>query len=177
MQFMSGSMGWADNIILAMAPLGIITIVVSAIRVGGPSWLKALIGRARENLAAAEVELMSSTSDEVCELWNGREMVRCMGSAPVVELICLLPKNKSDTKPPAPEHERSSTKLQSFRNLFGFTCRLPKEDEPVAKTPPAKSQNSSSSPKTFCIERTHFENVLHEFGMYSANISPLETAS
>lgn len=40
MQFMSQSMGWADDIILAMAPLGIITAIVAAIRVGGPSWLK-----------------------------------------------------------------------------------------------------------------------------------------
>ena len=30
-------MGWADNIILAMAPLGVMTIIVGAIRVGGPS--------------------------------------------------------------------------------------------------------------------------------------------
>ncbi|KAK2796930.1 hypothetical protein FQN50_009389 [Emmonsiellopsis sp. PD_5] len=58
MQFMSQSMGWADNIILAMAPLGIITAVVAAIRVGGPSWLKAIVGRARENLAVAEAEVM-----------------------------------------------------------------------------------------------------------------------
>ncbi|KAM0376593.1 hypothetical protein ACHAO7_011449 [Fusarium culmorum] len=64
MQFMSQSMGWADNIILAMAPIGIITAIVASIRVGGPSWLKAVIGRARENLAVSEVELMSSTSDE-----------------------------------------------------------------------------------------------------------------
>lgn len=91
MQFMSQSMGWADNIILAMAPLGIITAIVSAIRVGGPPWLKAIIGRARENLAVAEVDLMSSTSNEVCELWNGREVVRCMGSAPIAQFICLLP--------------------------------------------------------------------------------------
>ncbi|KAF9772568.1 hypothetical protein IL306_009724, partial [Fusarium sp. DS 682] len=93
MQFMSQSMGWADHFILAMAPIGIITIIVSAIRVGGPSWLKAIIGRARENLAVAEAELMSSTSKEVCELWNGQEVVRCMGSAPVTEFICLLPKD------------------------------------------------------------------------------------
>jgi hypothetical protein len=83
-------MGWADNIILAMAPLGIITAIVGAIRVGGPPSLKAVIGRARENLAVAETELMSSTSKEVCEVWNGREVVRCMGLAPVVEFICLL---------------------------------------------------------------------------------------
>ena len=90
MQFMSQSMGWADNIILAMAPLGIVTAIVAAIRVGGPSWLRAVIGRARENLAVSEAELMSSTSKEVFEVWNGQEVVRCMGLAPVVEFICLL---------------------------------------------------------------------------------------
>lgn len=88
---MSQSMGWADNIIFAMAPLGILTAIVSAIRVGGPTWLKAIIGRARENRAVAEAELMSSTSNEVCELWNGRQVVRIMGSAPVREFICLQP--------------------------------------------------------------------------------------
>jgi hypothetical protein len=88
---MSQSTGWADNVILAMGPLGIITAIVGAIRVGGPSWLKALIGRARENLAVAEAELMSSTSKDVCELWNGQAVVRCMGSAPIAEFICLLP--------------------------------------------------------------------------------------
>ncbi|KAK1729114.1 uncharacterized protein BDZ83DRAFT_67527 [Colletotrichum acutatum] len=36
---------------------------------------------------------MSSTSTEVCELWNGHEVVRCMGSAPVAEFICLLPES------------------------------------------------------------------------------------
>lgn len=37
MQFMSRAMGWADDIILAVAPLGIITAIVTAIRVSGPS--------------------------------------------------------------------------------------------------------------------------------------------
>jgi hypothetical protein len=96
MQFMSQSMGWTDNIILAMAPIGIITAIVASIRVGGPPWLKAVIGRARENLAVSEVELMSSTSKEVCEVWNGQEVVRCMGLAPVVEFICLLHYTNTD---------------------------------------------------------------------------------
>jgi len=91
MQFMSQSTGWADNIILAMAPLGIITAVVGAIRVGGPSWLKAIIGRARESRAIAESELMSSTSNEVCELWNGQEIVRVMGEGLIREFILLFP--------------------------------------------------------------------------------------
>jgi len=44
-QFLSLSMGWADNILLAMGPIGIITIVVSAIRIAGYRWLQAIIGR------------------------------------------------------------------------------------------------------------------------------------
>jgi hypothetical protein len=79
--------GWV--IVFAMAPLGIITAFVSAIRVGGPNWLKALVGRARENIAAAEVEVMSSTSHDVCELWNGKAIVRTAGRPMVKQLIYL----------------------------------------------------------------------------------------
>ena len=86
-QFMSQSMGWWDHIIFAMGPLGILTAIVSAIRVGGPNWLKALIGRAREGRAAAEMEIMSSTSSEVSELWNGSQIVRVMGSSPMVQIL------------------------------------------------------------------------------------------
>jgi hypothetical protein len=96
MQFMSQSTGWADNIILAMAPLGIITAIVGAIRVSGLSWLKAIIGRARETRAVAKSELMSSTSKEVCELWNGQEIVRVMGSGPIREFIVLMPEGSGE---------------------------------------------------------------------------------
>ncbi|TQV91901.1 ankyrin repeat protein [Cordyceps javanica] len=92
MQFMSQSMGWADCVALAVAPIGVITIIVSAIRVAGPTWLKAIIGRARENLSTAEIELMSSTSTEACELWNGRNVVRCPGSGQILQFVCLVPK-------------------------------------------------------------------------------------
>jgi hypothetical protein len=57
-QSTTGSMGWTDNIISAMAPLGIITAIAGAIRVSGSlKWLKSLIGRAREGRRDAEVEL------------------------------------------------------------------------------------------------------------------------
>ncbi|RPB07394.1 hypothetical protein P167DRAFT_609482 [Morchella conica CCBAS932] len=88
-QFMSESTGFSDNILFAMAPIGIITASVGAIRIGGPNWMKAVIGRARENRAIAEIELMSSTSHEVCELWNGQQIVRIMGAPPIRELICI----------------------------------------------------------------------------------------
>lgn len=79
-QFLSLSMGWADNILIAIGPLGIMTILVSAIRVSGVKELKTLIGRARESRATAEAELLSSTSEEVCEMWNGHEIIRTHGS-------------------------------------------------------------------------------------------------
>lgn len=43
------------------------------------------------------MELMSSTSQETCELWNGRDVVRCQGKAPVTEFICLAPVAGSET--------------------------------------------------------------------------------
>jgi hypothetical protein len=101
MQFMSQSTGWAENIILAIAPLGIITAIVGAIRVGGPTWLRAIIGRARESRAVVEAELMSSTSQEVCELWNGRQIVRVMGVGPIREFIILLPGEDGEVRGPA----------------------------------------------------------------------------
>lgn len=95
MQFLSQSTGWPDCIMLAMAPIGILTTIVSAIRVGGPAWLKAIVGRSMENLSAAEMELMSSTSHEACELWNGKDVVRCQGSPSIWEFICVLPRGKN----------------------------------------------------------------------------------
>ncbi|KAF2279078.1 uncharacterized protein EI97DRAFT_371595, partial [Westerdykella ornata] len=86
-QFLSLSLGWADNVLLAMGPLGIITTVISAIRVGGVRRLKALVGRAREGLATAERELLSSTSADVCELWSGQEVVRQFGKPQIKELV------------------------------------------------------------------------------------------
>ncbi|KAM5345163.1 hypothetical protein ACJ41O_011025 [Fusarium nematophilum] len=106
-QFLSQSTGLADCIVLAMAPVGVVTIIVSAVRVGGPTWLKAIIGRARENISTAEIELMSSTSRETCELWNGRNVVRCQGSGQIWQFICLFPGswNDGDVNCPNPEVE------------------------------------------------------------------------
>ena len=70
-----------------MVPLGIITAIVSAIRVSGPSWARAFIGRARETRATAELELLSSTSREVCEVYNGRGVVRTLGTPRLTQLI------------------------------------------------------------------------------------------
>lgn len=90
-QFLSESMGWADNILFAVAPLGVITGIVSAIRVGGPAWMKAVIGRAREGRAQVELELMSSNSPDVGEMWNGQAIVRVAGTPEVFEVVYTPP--------------------------------------------------------------------------------------
>jgi hypothetical protein len=38
-------MGWGDDVLLALAPIGIMTVVVSAIRVCGYQFMKSIIGR------------------------------------------------------------------------------------------------------------------------------------
>jgi hypothetical protein len=77
--FLAMSMDWTDNILIALGPLGIMTILVSAIRIAGIKRLKALIGRARESRETAEVELLSPTPYGVREMWNGFEIVRSFG--------------------------------------------------------------------------------------------------
>jgi hypothetical protein len=66
------------------------TAIAGAIRVQGHYLLKAFIGRARENYAAAEIDYLSSTSNEVCELFNGKGIIRTMGNPSVGQLIVLL---------------------------------------------------------------------------------------
>lgn len=86
-QFLSESTGLLDNIIFGMAPLGILTAVVSAIRVYGWPGLKAFIGRAQEPHGVAEAELCSSTSRDVCELWSEGGICRVFGRPKVLEFF------------------------------------------------------------------------------------------
>ncbi|RKK71337.1 hypothetical protein BFJ69_g11092 [Fusarium oxysporum] len=86
-QFLSETFTWYDHVIFACVPLGIMTAIAGAIRVQGHKFLKAFIGRARENKAAAEIEYMSSTSAEVGELFNGRGIVRTMGQPEIAQFI------------------------------------------------------------------------------------------
>ncbi|RPB06916.1 hypothetical protein P167DRAFT_530502, partial [Morchella conica CCBAS932] len=86
-QFLSESTGWADNILFAMAPLGIITAIVSAIRVAGFPWLRAVIGRSKEGQGLVELELMSSNSRDVGEMWNGQAVVRLVGEPTIFQFI------------------------------------------------------------------------------------------
>ncbi|RPA80560.1 hypothetical protein BJ508DRAFT_128500 [Ascobolus immersus RN42] len=87
-QYLSHTSSIWECVIFACAPIGIITAVVAAIRVGGTGSLKAIIGRAREPKADVELELMSSTSLDVCELWSDGGVARLGGTLPnIVEIL------------------------------------------------------------------------------------------
>ena len=55
-----------------MALLGILTIVVGAIRVSGYPTLRTLLGRTREPPSSSEIEFLFSTSSDICKTWERR---------------------------------------------------------------------------------------------------------
>lgn len=58
-QYLSESTSFLDYFIFAMAPIGIITAIVSTIRVCGSSSLRAFIGRSQEGESSIEAALVS----------------------------------------------------------------------------------------------------------------------
>jgi len=68
-----------------MGPLGIPAAITASIRASGYEFLKGLIGRAGESKAGIAKELMSSTSSEVCELWDGEKVVRLEATKPLIQ--------------------------------------------------------------------------------------------
>ena len=86
-QFLSESTSIWDYLIFAVAPLGIVTTIVSTIRVGGGPSLRAFIGRAQEGQRQVEAELCSSTSEDVCELYNNGGIARVFGNPKILEVV------------------------------------------------------------------------------------------
>ena len=85
-QYRSQSTSWVEDVVIAYTTLGILTTIVRAIRVGGATWMKAIVGHARESEGAVKVELMTSTSSDVCELQNSQGVIRVLGSSPIIKL-------------------------------------------------------------------------------------------
>ncbi|KKK19180.1 hypothetical protein ARAM_003200 [Aspergillus rambellii] len=86
-QFLSESTGLLDNIIFALSPLGILTALVSVIRVCGSPSLRALIGRAQEAPGEAENELLSCVSETTAELFNDGGISRVLGRPRILEVV------------------------------------------------------------------------------------------
>ncbi|KAK6535083.1 hypothetical protein TWF281_006380 [Arthrobotrys megalospora] len=95
-QFLSESLTIWDNIIFAMAPLGLLTAVVSVIRVCGSASLRAFIGRAQEGPGVAEIELLSCTSETTAEIYNEGGIARVFGEPQILEVVVVKPKDTGD---------------------------------------------------------------------------------
>lgn len=87
-QFLSESISALDNVIFALSPLGVLTAVVSVIRICGSSSLRAFVGRAQEGPAEAESELLPCVSESTAELFNDGGVARVFGRPKIVEVLC-----------------------------------------------------------------------------------------
>lgn len=95
-QFLSESTSILDSVIFAMGPLGVITTIVSLIRVCGTPELKAFIGRAQEGAGQAEVELCSSTGRDICEMFQNGAITRVVGRPKLLQFVYVPPDMESD---------------------------------------------------------------------------------
>lgn len=108
-----------------MAPIGVLTAVVSAIRVGGDASLRAFIGRAQEGSGNAEAELCSSTSRDVCELSNNGGIARVFGRPKILEVV--HDKERTFNLRPDPEVPDVSDKAGTY--TFKEYFNLPEQKE------------------------------------------------
>ncbi|EEQ28742.1 pfs [Microsporum canis CBS 113480] len=137
-QYLSECLNMTDIIIFSMAPLGIITIVVSAIRVCGTPSLRAFIGRAQEGAGNAEAELCSSTSREVCELYNNGGIARVFGRPKLLEIV-LDPNATND------DFYQKGPNAQATAGIYSFKDYLKKDKqewEEIGK--PARDEEKES---------------------------------
>ncbi|KAK5653244.1 hypothetical protein OQA88_9143 [Cercophora sp. LCS_1] len=87
-QYLSESTTYLDHLVFCIAPLGIVTTVVSVTRVCGPPWLRAFVGRSQESRVAVEAELCTSTSHAgVCEMFDEGGIARVLGKPSILSLV------------------------------------------------------------------------------------------
>ncbi|KAF3933260.1 Ankyrin-2 [Dactylella cylindrospora] len=79
-----------------MAPLGLLTAVVSVIRVCGSASLRAFIGRAQEGPGIAEQELLSCTSETTAEIYNEGGIARVFGEPQILEMVVMSTDDQND---------------------------------------------------------------------------------
>ncbi|KAJ5594141.1 uncharacterized protein N7459_000349 [Penicillium hispanicum] len=124
-QFLSESINLLDNFIFALAPLGVLTAVVSVIRVRGSPSLKAFVGRAQEGPAEAESELLPCVSESTGELFNEGGISRVFGRPKILELVTW------ENKEAGPDEE--SIEIGTLFNAVrhdGWSAKRPTLSEP-----------------------------------------------
>ncbi|KAL7781395.1 hypothetical protein V8C43DRAFT_327932 [Trichoderma afarasin] len=113
-QYLSESTTFIDYFIFAMAPIGIIGTITAVIRVCGSSSLRAFIGRAQEGQGTTEAELCTSTSADVCELFNKGGITRVLGRPDIIELVYISDGGQANQSQQKEQQQTASQKLQLF---------------------------------------------------------------
>lgn len=157
-QYLSECLYPTDIVIFATAPLGIITTIVSAIRVYGTPSLRAFIGRAQEGVGTAEAELCSSTSRDVCELYNNGGFTRVFGRPKLLEIVHDEEATESDfyhkstETPPSAGIYSFEEYLKTSRNEWRELKKSFEDEERLSSlfnSGDAGSSDSSTSPSKF----------------------------
>ncbi|KAF8426089.1 hypothetical protein EV426DRAFT_43350 [Tirmania nivea] len=178
-QYMSQSMTWLENVIFGMAPLGILTAMVGAIRVGGYKWMKAAVGRAQEGKGIVEMELMSSTSADVCEMWDGDRVIRVLGTPSVAQLFYLVPDNTQIAVGAQSTDSNSAREylLPPLRDNMLKIYDLKTVPKPwLSRTRPQETNRVESNPgpqETNCAESNPGPNLALNLGGHIVSISEL----
>ncbi|KAK6339199.1 hypothetical protein TWF718_008621 [Orbilia javanica] len=162
-QFLSESTSTLDHIIFAVAPLGVLTAVVSVIRVCGNSSLKAFIGRAQEAHGVSEAELCSSTSRDVCELWSNSGISRIFGRPKILEFVfsgdkdfyVKFPKTKRDGEQEKVIEDDGKTKHPSCGIYKSKAFFCPEEFSDDGTNGPPKTGNWKEVKNTFLSSSPH----------------------
>jgi len=134
-QYLSESTSFLDYFIFAMAPIGIITAIVSTIRLCGHTSFRAFIGRSQEGEGAIEAELCTSTSRDVCELFTKGGVQRVLGRPSILELVYVDCDSEASSKKSG--HPNEEVGLYLSRNYF--------EDRIASETPDWKRVRGTAS--------------------------------
>lgn len=164
-QYLSESLGLLDVLIFSTAPLGILTAVVSAIRVCGTPSLRAFIGRAQEGGGSAEAELCSSTSREVCELYNCGGIARVFGRPKLLEIVHDQDATNNDF------YQRSKELPSAGIYSFETYCKQPGQEwhERISKKARFKSAEDGNSATS---ESDDEKTILSDAGQQRQRFAP-----
>lgn len=152
-QYLSECLTLTDILIFSTAPIGIITTVVSAIRVRGSPSMRAFIGRAQEGGGNAEAELCSSTSRDVCELYNNGGIARVFGRPKLLEVVLdSHPEAEDFYKSHSNDETPASAGIYPFREYMLLLRR--RENLPIEQDERDGRGGIARSTNTVCTSRS-----------------------
>lgn len=121
--------------------------MIFAIRVACSPGLRALVRRAKESRGCVEPDLMSSSSADVCEFWNGEGVVRVPGRPVLLQLVCFNGGGRGGEESEKICTFREAVKLGLYRAQGGAGDAAADDEDPQAlENLPNLSLNFSVKP-------------------------------